>query len=151
MATPPRRSSGPRTIAAFTADLSKFGRALEGRLDELTQATGFRLAELVVDRTPVDTGNARAHWWPTIGDTPTNPPLAPDAVVESRGTPDLSALASAKAGDVVTIANNAAYIQRLENGYSQQAPQGMVAVTVAEGPAIVDEIARALTGGGRAA
>ena len=47
-----------------------------------------------------------------------------------------------KAGHVFYLVNNLPYIRRLEQGWSQQAPAGMVAVTVSE---FQQTVARAAT------
>jgi len=41
---------------------------------------------------------------------------------------------------VIYLTNNLPYAQRLEEGYSQQAPAGMVALTIQEFQAIANEI-----------
>ena len=49
-------------------------------------------------------------------------------------------------GDRIGVVNNVEYIRALEYGHSQQAPQGMVRVTVAQWPAIVREVAAKVAG-----
>jgi hypothetical protein len=55
----------------------------------------------------------------------------------SRAT---AASAGFKAGDTIYLTNNLPYIRRLEEGYSQQAPAGMVALTVQEFAQVVNQI-----------
>lgn len=82
-------------------------------------------------RTPVDTGFARGNWQVTIG-------ASNDSVLEQqRGLDDVIAAARAQLAALppyatIFIFNNADYIRFLEQGSSAQAPQGMVAVTLAE-------------------
>jgi hypothetical protein len=149
-----------KDIGRFSADLTRFQSALGDRLDALTQHVAFDLAERVVDRTPVDTGNARAHWWADVngsGGAPLGPTtLAGGTAQAPSPAPDLGpALLGARAGDVVHLNNNAAYIAELEHGRSQKAPNGMVAITLAEGPQLVERAAREMASGdsgrGRAA
>jgi hypothetical protein len=64
-------------------------------------------------RTPVDTGRARGNWQ-----------------VEFNGTQE------------ATIYNNLPYIERLENGWSQQAPAGFVRVTLSEFERKLNQAAR---------
>lgn len=73
-----------------------------------------------VPGTPRDTGYAVNGWYATL-----NTPGDGD---ERGGNPmmGLSVWANAKVGDVLWINNGVAYIRRLENGHSQQAPYGMV-------------------------
>ncbi|WP_152615640.1 hypothetical protein [Leisingera sp. ANG-M1] len=84
----------------------------------------------VIMNTPVDSGRARANWQVAIGSVP-------DGVLtleDKSGSATISAAdasaAGLKAGDVIYLANNLPYIQRLEDGYSGQAPAGMVGLTV---------------------
>lgn len=51
-------------------------------------------------------------------------------------------LSSKKEIVVATIANNQPYAERVEFGWSTQAPNGMLRVTVKEWPRIVDEMGR---------
>jgi len=66
----------------------------------------------IYNRTPVDTGYAQSRWDLTTGT------------------------------ETFTISNDAEYISFLEEGSSQQAPMGMVAVTMNEMDQIVAEAAR---------
>ena len=52
----------------------------------------------------------------------------------------VSASAGFEVGDTIYLANNLPYIRKLEEGSSQQAPAGMVALSVQEFSAIVDKI-----------
>ena len=115
----------------------------------------FEALRRVIQKTPVDTGHARSNWQVTIGAPATSelggtsPPNIAAAV---------ASLASLGAFQVVYIANSVPYILILEEGqfvppdpgpssdpragrsgrvlvsggFSTQAPQGIVAVTVAE-------------------
>ena len=83
-------------------------------------------AELTV-ATPVDTSNARANWQATL-DAP-----APDVVtVASPGGPMEPPGKDFAAERLRFVANNVAYIQRLDAGHSQQAPAGIVRAALAK-------------------
>lgn len=79
-----------------------------------------KFAEKVVERTPYDEGDAQAGW-------------GFDAVPES---------ADFFAGQTVSLVNREPYIRKLEEGSSDQAPKGMLAVTAEEFPDIVKDAAR---------
>lgn len=86
----------------------------------------------VILRTPVDTGRARGNWQVTIG-APSDLTLdgtdgGRSAVLRAIETVRGWRLGSA----AIYLTNNLPYIERLENGWSKQAPTGMVALTVAE-------------------
>jgi len=86
---------------------------------------GFEARNGVVEKTPVDTGNAQNSWDVAIGAEPGD-----EAESDLDGTD--AKLRQAKLGDIIHIFNNVVYITRLENGWSTQAPNGMVSVTLAE-------------------
>ncbi len=82
--------------------------------------------------TPVDTGFARASWWKAIGGVGSHPNQPTKG--ETVSAP-LHPLGKLKLTDKAYLANNALYIGRLEYGHSQeQAPQGMIRITLAEAP-----------------
>ena len=87
----------------------------------------------VVKKTPVDTGRARASWKVGVGS------LDPTVAAEGSGPPadavigaGESKIEAQKDPQRTWITNSLPYIGALENGHSNQAPQGMVAVTAAE-------------------
>ena len=95
---------------------------------EATSEAGNR----IIARTPVDTGFARAGWFPTVNG---QPGLGQGAVVAEVSFSGL------KIGDRLGLASNVEYIVGLEYGHSAQAPEGMVRVTVMQWQAIVAEVA----------
>ena len=122
-------------------------------LDETVQGRSYGVAELfwekVSERTPVDTGRARSNW-----------NLSEESKVDWRSYPeyeDLKKIDWPRGRDMryprrgrkgrfsvrrgsqdIVITNITEYIEALENGWSKQAPNGMVAVTVAEFKAMYD-------------
>src|SRR3546814_4931116 len=99
-------------------------------MDLTVRYVSLELFRRVVLRSPVDSGRFRANWSVGIG-------RIPQGVVElddKTGTATISKadaeLAEVKAGDVIYLINNVPYGPRLENGWSKQAPAGVVAVTV---------------------
>ncbi|MEM6902249.1 MAG: hypothetical protein AAF556_03300 [Pseudomonadota bacterium] len=76
----------------------------------------------VTRATPVDTGTARGNWQPTLNQPATE-------VLETTQVQNAQADATATAfemGDVAFISNNTAYIGKLNEGSSRQAPAGFV-------------------------
>lgn len=103
---------------------------------DLSEFVGDTLRELALDidrrvilETPVDTGAARSNWLASIG--------APDmSVVEIDVGAALQkgAITISGAGDydAVYISNNLPYIQRLNEGWSQQAGSGYIDQIITE-------------------
>ncbi|MEN6621489.1 MAG: HK97-gp10 family putative phage morphogenesis protein [Smithella sp.] len=122
----------------FITDINKFIDKVKGKETEFLKQFSQDLAEKIVTRTPVKTGFARASWYPAINDNINPPKLDP----QKKGgyiQADFS-FRNAKIGDRLFILNNANYIKKLEFGSSQQAPQGMVRVTLNEADAIAEDV-----------
>lgn len=86
----------------------------------------------IVLRTPVDTGRARGNWMVSIGNLRPRFSEKSDKQGQetiSRGSAELIELV---AFQDIYISNSLPYILRLEHGYSRQAPNGMVSLTLAE-------------------
>jgi hypothetical protein len=82
----------------------------------------------IVLRTPVDTGRARSNWNVSLGtpDLTEQDPTSPaDVLAVGEST-----IAEAPAIGIIYISNGLPYIERLEAGYSKQAPAGMVRLTL---------------------
>jgi len=93
---------------------------------------GLEALTSIVRSTPVKTGRARGNWQLTI-DFPAEDEIERmdkngQATINS-GLRRLSELKGRGFGGIIFITNNVSYIIELEEGSSQQSPQGMVAVT----------------------
>ena len=127
-------------MSTFKLDINKFIDKASETADAEVRKICLDLLTGIVLKTPVDTGRARANWFTSIDSPSTN-------ITESRDPSGSSAISSgmgaiSKAtGNVLWITNNLPYIYRLEfgtynngpktiGGFSQQAPAGMVRVTI---------------------
>lgn len=76
--------------------------------------------------TPIDTGFASNNWWFNIGG-PANSPSRPTPGGEARMQADTTAITTATVnGTPMHLTNNAQYIGILNDGGSNQTPQGFV-------------------------
>jgi hypothetical protein len=98
----------------------------------VTRRLAFEALARVIQKSPVREGRFRGNWQLAIG-------VRPDGVVEAidpiGGAPQakgMQTIAELQPFQVVYLVNNLPYAEALENGHSQQAPAGVVAVTVAE-------------------
>lgn len=101
----------------------------------------------IVRRTPVDTGRARGNWQTSVGAPRGESVLATSKAIAPVVASGSAALRDLEPFGVTFIANNLVYIEPLENGHSKQAPEGMVAVTLAELAAGLNLAADAQLGG----
>ena len=124
-----------------TSDARVLGEAMTdmclwyGEYARLTVAQAvFETYRALVERTPADTGRARASW--NLGTQPEGTVPPPGDYPEFRH--DLSAAvdrAIAKVGldaDTFCIASDLDYMPFLESGWSGQAPAGFIALTLRE-------------------
>lgn len=144
-------SKQARFTHEFVEGMKRYENVPRQKADRLVRAVASDVGMQLVERTPVDTGNARGHWYTTIGDTepgghPSPPTGAEGAGALTHAAMDHLALAAAaaRAGDVISFNNDAAYIEELNNGSSQQAPEGIIDVVAMNFPATVEENARRL-------
>ena len=141
-------------VGAFTKQLMNFQDMSLKKVDDFTRLVALEVFRRIILKTPVDTGRARSNWLCTI---------AAPAEAMAQGEDWFQGMADAggydksgrvaieeaanqamewKPGEVaIFLTNNLPYIQRLENGWSGQAPAGMVAVTIAEFDGIVARVA----------
>ena len=131
-------------MGTFTVGLAQFVQKTKANADQVVRQACLSLDRGVVMRTPVDTGRARANWQLTINQPATTDLPTTDRSGTSTIAKALAAVQSAHAGDTVWIMNNLPCAQRLENGWSGQAPQGMVRLTVNEFRKYVDQAAKAV-------
>lgn len=112
---------------------------MKGRMTLLFQKVAIEAFTRVIMRSPVDTGRFRGNWQVQIGSIPDGV-LALD---DRDGTATVSKATAAaqqfKPGQMIYLTNNLPYAQRLETGWSKQAPGGMVGITVQELQPVVDK------------
>ena len=117
-------------MSTFKLDINKFIDKASKTADAEVRKICLDLLTGIVLKTPVDTGRARANWFTSIGSPSINITESTDPSGSSTIANSLSAISEAT-GNVLWITNNLPYIYRLEfEGWSRQAPAGMVRVTI---------------------
>lgn len=142
-------------MAHWTMDLNNFCEKNKVAIKEVRKNYAFALYSSIVKKTPVDTGRARSNWNVSVG----SPDLS--TTEDTRKKPKLKDKMPDPNGDEsIFISNNLPYITKLEyggypnppkkgsgktvNGYSKQAPEGMVGVTLANNEAIFNAALRSV-------
>jgi hypothetical protein len=127
---------------SFTAAVQAWGVDALIRVDKVRRASALELISLVITATPVDTGMLRGNW-----QTKLNAPVTSHIVRLDKGGNAAIAEALANLGsmvDVVYMTNSLPYAEKIEyEGYSRQAPQGMLRANVAKWQRIVKAKAKA--------
>ena len=116
----------------FADDVQKWAKRVGARADQVPRIVAVQISGQIIERTPVNTGRAKGNWQATI-ETPASGVLDNEDRSGSGTMQKTYRVANDfKAGHVFYLVNNLPYIRRLEQGWSRQAPAGMVAVTVSE-------------------
>lgn len=123
--------SGGLDYDLFAEALDKFGEEVNEWQVQMAKDFGKAVLSGVVEKTPVFTGRAQGNWQ-VSRNSPVETAIPFPLWEESPINKGFAVLNRMKKFEDVHIVNNVAYIADLENGWSQQAPQGMVAVTLAE-------------------
>jgi hypothetical protein len=143
---------------SWTLDLSKYTASTMANIDWIYRKTCYEIVRRLIMRSPVGNpdlwkskppkgysgGLFRNNWFGSIG-TPS------DQITKRKGSEGMAAVARAQAivttwkpieGRSFFMTNNLPYGEELEKGHSTQAPAGMVKITMAETPGLVQEVAR---------
>ena len=108
--------------------------------DTAVRMIALRMFSRIILKSPVDTGRFRGNWQIAIGSVPEGTLELDDKTGTATIAKGAATAMGISAGDTIYFANNLPYAQRLEGGYSSQAPAGMVALTVQEFQSIVAAI-----------
>lgn len=120
-------------MTTFALDLSKQIEKAKEQAELVAKKTMIDLFNRVIQKSPVDTGRFRANWNCSIGspDLSTSQAIDPSgSVASSRATATVVSYTLNEQS--VFLTNNLPYAERLENGWSKQAPNGMVRLSVME-------------------
>lgn len=157
------------SVDRFRLDLRKMIEVGEERANKAVRKVLLDMLATVVKRTPVDTGMLRANWQYGAGEMPSGTIDTEDLSDEGRATVarEAAVIGSTKLmlGYVHYLTNNLPYAEVVEygmypnppergskkrgeteytihvvDGYSKQAPAGMVRITVAEFQSIIDDL-----------
>ncbi len=152
-------------MATFSAQINAWIQKTKDDADKIVRYALQTLDSRLVQRSPVGDasywqrpapkgytgGRFRGNWQMSMGTAATG---AKD-VIDKDGSATLAAHASvtstAKAGEVYYLVNNLPYAKRIEEGWSRQAPVGLVAITVVEWNNIVENAVNGVKAGTSAA
>lgn len=138
-------------------DLDKYFRTKMNELSKQIRADAYQLSTNIINKTPVDEGRARSNWFLAFGNPYRGAAISTDKSGDTAASRANQQLTKFQLGDVIYFTNNLPYIKTLEygkfpkpvkrgsrnsrtkqyeiksnNGYSKQAPQGMVRISIQE-------------------
>lgn len=126
----------------FAESLAAFAEQAKEAIDDVFREVVIEIGISVIRLSPVDTGRFKGNWQFTVG-SPSNQSID---TVDKGGHETIANLvaqvSSLEAGQVAYIVNNLVYGVPLEYGHSDQAPAGMVQITLARFLQIVEEAIR---------
>jgi len=137
----------------FVLDLQRFAEKTKARADDAVGLIVVKIAAELDQRSPVGDakfwkhpppkgyigGHFRANWQLGVGVRPTTEVKGVDPTGQATQGRILAAIPEQASGKVYWLSNNAPYAQRLEKGWSRQAPEGLVGLTVTRFQQIVDQ------------
>ena len=134
--------------AGFSRALMAMTDHIDGNILAVFRKTIIDLYRRLSELTPVDTGRAKASWGLSTTGYSTEAPEGEYSYNEVEGVinGNISEFALTLHDDQVTIYNNLEYMEFLENGSSQQAPHGMVALSLAEFEAFFNAAIKGMEG-----
>lgn len=113
----------------FGADIANYAAKVGLEINDAVVAVCAEATSRVIKKTPVDTGRARGNWFASIN-------TVSGQTVEGRSEAEAIAqginVSKEAGGKIFNLTNNLPYINKLEHGYSDKAPAGMVRVTALE-------------------
>lgn len=142
-------------MTTFTVQLQQFADKTRAKADDLVGLVTVKIAQRLDERSPVGDatywlnpppkgyvgGRFRGNWQLGVGSVP----AGETGRIDPDGGATLGAIIAEipgeAAGKVFYLANNVPYASRLEHGWSRQAPQGLVGLTVVEFDGIVSQAA----------
>ncbi|TNG07985.1 HK97 gp10 family phage protein [Salmonella enterica subsp. enterica serovar Heidelberg] len=124
---------------SFALDVSKFVEKAKKNPEKVMRQVSIKLFSAIIKASPVDTGRFRMNWMAS-GSTPADGTTdATDKSGNAATGKVTSFVLNAADWHTFTLTNNLPYAQRLEYGWSQQAPQGMVRTNVSRFQQLLNE------------
>ena len=129
-------------MSGFADQLRMFEAKTTDKMNRAARKVSLDAFSEVIRMSPVDTGRFRGNWQTAIGSMPSGTVEATDPSGNTVIAKVQGVVAGMNPGDVIYMVNNLPYAQRLESGWSRQAPAGMVRLTVQRWQPIVAEVIR---------
>ena len=107
-----------------------FGVEVLRDADKLTKRITGEMLQQVVVATPVDTGQARGNWRVSVGVIDKKTDQTEDKSGQGSISKGIATIQSGGGiGKVVYISNSLKYIEKLNNGWSMQAPKNFMQIS----------------------
>lgn len=148
-------------MGTFALQMAAFIAKTKADSDLVVRAVLMKIDGRLVSRSPVGDasywkskppkgyvgGRFRGSWQMAIGSPASGLSRAIDKDGAATIAAHASVVATAKVGDVIFMTNNTPYAKRIEQGWSRQAPIGLVALTVVEFNVLFDDAVNGVRAG----
>lgn len=142
-------------MSTFTVQLQEFADKTKAKADDLVGLIVVKIAQRLDERSPVGDatywknpppkgyvgGRFRGNWQLGVSSIPSGETGTIDPIGEVTIGRITAAVPEQAAGKLYYLVNNVPYAQRIEEGWSRQAPSGLVALTAMEFQSLVNEAA----------
>jgi hypothetical protein len=144
-------------MSTFALDLAKFADKVKGRADDVVGDVVAQIAQQLDMRSPVGDatywkspppkgyvgGRFRGGWQLGVDIRPAGDTGRIDPTGDATRQAIYAEIPDDAAGKVYYLTNNVPYANRIEDGWSRQAPAGLVGLTAIEFPQMVEQAVRA--------
>ena len=116
---------------SFLGDLNRWADLTERSIDQVVRSVRLQTVQLVIEKMPVKTGQAKGSIVAAIGNPSSstgqidNSPLNRSDAAKERAASAINA----PSNNIFYFTTTLDYVQRLENGASGQAPDGMFRIS----------------------
>lgn len=126
-------------MSKFTIDITAYCEKAKKNPETVMRQVAIKLFSAIIKASPVDTGRFRMNWQ-TSGSVPNSGLIAG---VDPSGNKAVNSattfIGNTPAWQDLTLTNNLPYAERLEYGWSKQAPTGVVRVNVVRFQQLLNE------------
>jgi len=127
-------------MGSFADQMKAWERKAARKMDLAVRKIALEMFRRIILKSPVLSGRFRGNWQLAIGSVPNGTLELDDKTGTATIAKGAATVMGINAGDTIYFANNLPYARRLEEGYSQNAPNGMVALTIQEFQSVVSRI-----------
>lgn len=126
-------------MSKFTLDIQSFVAKAKKNPETVMRSVSLKLFSAIIKASPVDTGRFRGNWQTTGVTQATGLIAGVDTTGNKAVNSAATFITNAPGWDTFTLTNNLPYAERLEYGWSKQAPVGMVRVNIARFQQLINE------------
>lgn len=123
----------------FSLDIKEFAEKTERNVNDVKQTVAIDLFGSIIKGSPVDTGRFRGNWNASIGSPDLSVSESADVSGQSSTSEMTKTITTSTVNDSLFMSNNLPYAERLEYGWSKQAPSGMVRINIARFQAAIQK------------